>query len=116
VENVSDNRVGWLSKIITILVFIFLLSPLVVVIIASFSPTPLVVFPPKGFSLEWYENIFSSSTNFLGGFINSIEVGVLATVIDIVLGVTAALSVSRYQLGKRSFWCPSLLHRCMFLQ
>lgn len=97
----SDNRVGWLSRIITILVFIFLLSPLAVVIIASFSPTPLVVFPPKGISLKWYGNIFSSSTNFLGGFINSVEVAVLATVIDIVLGVTAALSVSRYQFRQK---------------
>jgi putative spermidine/putrescine transport system permease protein len=96
VENVSDNRVGWLSKSITILVFIFLLAPLVVIILASFSPTPLVVFPPKGFSLKWYQNIFTSSTNFLSGFVNSIEVGVIATAIDILLGVTAALSVSKY--------------------
>lgn len=79
------------------MVFFFLLSPLVVVIMASFSPTPIVVFPPKGISLKWYENIVSSSTNFLGGFINSIKVAVLATVIDIALGVTAALSVSRYR-------------------
>lgn len=92
----SDNRVGWLSKSITILVFIFLLAPLVVIILASFSPTPLVVFPPKGFSLKWYQNIFTSSTNFLSGFVNSIEVGVIATAIDILLGVTAALSVSKY--------------------
>lgn len=96
-----DNRVGWLSKVITILVFIFLLAPLIVVIIASFSPTPLVVFPPKGISLKWYGNIFSSSTNFLGGFINSIKVAVLATAIDVLLGVTAALSVSKYQFRQK---------------
>jgi putative spermidine/putrescine transport system permease protein len=98
---VSENRSGWLTKIITILVFIFLLAPLVVVILASFSPTPLVVFPPKGISLKWYENIFSSSTNFLSGFINSIEVAVIATAIDVLLGVTAALSVSRYQFKNK---------------
>lgn len=93
----SENRVGWFSKIITILVFIFLLSPLLVVILASFSPTPLVFFPPKGISLKWYGNIFTSSTNFLDGFINSIKIAAVATLIDIVLGVSAALSVSRYQ-------------------
>jgi len=97
----SNNRTGWFSRIITILVFIFLLSPLAVVIIASFSPTPLVVFPPKGISLKWYGNIFSSSTNFLEGFVNSMKVGVLATAVDIFLGVTAALSVSRYQFRLR---------------
>jgi putative spermidine/putrescine transport system permease protein len=97
VEKVIDNRVGWFSRIIALLVFIFLLAPLAVIILASFSPTPLVVFPPKGISLIWYTNIFSSSTNFVNGFINSIVVAVIATAIDILLGVTAALSVSRRQ-------------------
>lgn len=92
-----EGRVGWFSRIIAILVFAFLLAPLAVIILASFSPTPLVVFPPKGISLMWYQNIFSSSTNFLSGFINSIAVAVIATAIDIILGVTAALSISRHQ-------------------
>lgn len=96
-----DDRVGWLSKTVTILVFIFLLAPLVVVIMASFSPTPIVVFPPKGISFKWYQNIFTSSTNFLSGFGNSIEIAVLATLIDVILGVTAALSVSRYQFREK---------------
>jgi putative spermidine/putrescine transport system permease protein len=94
--SVSDKRVGWFSTTIATLVFIFLLAPLAVIVLASFSPTPLVVFPPKGFSLQWYMNIFSSSTNFLSGFGNSIEVAVIATAIDVILGVTAALSVSRH--------------------
>lgn len=92
-----DEKVSLLSKIVTGLVFLFLLAPLIVIILASFSPTPLVVFPPKGFSLKWYANIFSSSTNFFEGFVNSIKIAVIATGIDIILGVTAALSVTRYQ-------------------
>lgn len=94
--SVSDKRVGWFSTTIATLVFIFLLAPLAVIVLASFSPTPLVVFPPRGFSLQWYMNIFSSSTNFLSGFGNSVEVAVIATAIDVILGVTAALSVSRH--------------------
>ena len=102
-KNVSEKRTGWLSKTVAIVVFIFLLAPLAVVIMASFSPTPLVMFPPKGFSLKWYLNIFTSSTDFLGGFVDSILVGVTATLIDIVLGVTAALSVSKYKFRGRGF-------------
>jgi putative spermidine/putrescine transport system permease protein len=101
VEKVIDDRVGWLSRIIAILVFAFLLAPLIVIILASFSPTPLVVFPPKGISWVWYRNIFSSSTNFGNAFINSIAVAVIATAIDVLLGVTAALSVSRHQFKGR---------------
>lgn len=96
-----EDRVGWLPKIIGILVFLFLLAPLVVIILASFSPTVLVTFPPKGFSLEWYANIFGASTNFVSGFVNSVAVAAVATAIDIVLGVTAAISVSRYSFRGR---------------
>lgn len=92
-----EDKVGFLPKIIAILVFLFLMAPLVVIILASFSPTALVVFPPKGFSLEWYGNIFGSSTNFVSGFRNSILVAAIATAADILLGVTASLSVSRYR-------------------
>lgn len=97
----SEKRVGWFPKLITILVFMFLLAPLIVIVLASFSPTPIVVFPPKGFSLKWYQNIFTSSTNFLSGFVNSIEVAVIATVIDVFLGVTASLSVARNQFKQK---------------
>ena len=92
-----EDRVNLFPKIITILVLIFLSAPLLVIILASFSPTVLVVFPPKGFSLEWYANIFDSSTNFVSGFVNSLKVALIATAIDIVLGVSAALAVSRYK-------------------
>ena len=96
-----EGKVGLLPKVVAIVVFLFLMAPLLVIILASFSPTSLVVFPPKGFSLKWYANIFSSSTNFLSGFSNSIAIAAAATAIDIVLGVTASLSVSRYRFKGR---------------
>jgi putative spermidine/putrescine transport system permease protein len=78
-----------------------LLAPLAVIFLASFSPTPLVVFPPKGFSLEWYANIFSSSSGFLEGFFSSLRVGLIATAVDVVLAVAASLCVSRYRFRFR---------------
>ncbi|MEA4893206.1 MAG: ABC transporter permease [Peptococcaceae bacterium] len=97
----SDDKVGIVPKVVAVLVFGFLMAPLVVIILASFSPTTIVTFPPRGFSLEWYANIFGSSTNFVSGFFNSIKVAVIATVADIFLGVTAALAVSRYRFKGR---------------
>ena len=46
-----EKRVNILCTIVAILVMLFLLAPLVVIVIASFTPTAVVVFPPKGFSL-----------------------------------------------------------------
>ena len=91
-----EKRVNILCTIVAILVMLFLLAPLVVIVIASFTPTAVVVFPPKGFSLKWYANIFSSSTHFMEGLVNSLKIGLLATALDILLGVTAALSVCRH--------------------
>ena len=91
-----EKRVNIFCTIVAILVMLFLIAPLVVIVIASFTPTTVVVFPPKGFSLKWYENIFSSSTHFMEGLANSLKIGLLATALDILLGVTAALSVCRH--------------------
>lgn len=91
-----EKRVNIFCTIVAILVMLFLIAPLVVIVIASFTPTAVVVFPPKGFSLKWYENIFSSSTHFMEGLANSLKIGLLATGLDILLGVTAALSVCRH--------------------
>lgn len=92
-----EKRVNIFCTIVAILVMLFLIAPLVVIVIASFTPTAVVVFPPKGFSLKWYENIFSSSTHFMEGLANSLKIGLLATGLDILLGVTAALSVCRHE-------------------
>ena len=98
-----ERRVNPFCTVIAVLVMLFLLAPLVVIVIASFTPTALITFPPQGFSLQWYANIFRSSTHFMEGLVNSLKIGVLATVLDIFLGVTAALAVCRYDFkGKNA--------------
>ena len=42
---------------ITILVYIFLIGPLLVIMAASFSNTTYLKFPGEGFTLQWYEQI-----------------------------------------------------------
>ena len=91
-----EKDVNLPCRIFAILVMLFLLAPLVVIVIASFTPTALITFPPQGFSLKWYANIFGSSTHFMDGLVNSLKIRILATAADILLGVTAALSVCRY--------------------
>lgn len=91
------ERVNRFCTLIAILVMLFLVLPLGIVIIASFSPTQVVSFPPQGFSLKWYRNIFSSTTHFMDGLKNSLFIGLLATLVDILLGTTAALSITRHR-------------------
>lgn len=98
-----EKDVNPFCKVIAVLVMLFLLAPLIVIVIVSFTPTALITFPPQGFSLKWYANIFTASTHFIEGLANSLKIGILATALDILLGVTAALSVCRYNFkGKNA--------------
>ena len=72
-----EKDVNLPCRIFAILVMLFLLAPLVVIVIASFTPTALITFPPQGFSLKWYANIFGSSTHFMEGLVNSLKIGIL---------------------------------------
>ena len=71
-----DGHVNWLCRLVAVLVMLFLVAPLVVIVLASFTPTALVTFPPQGFSLKWYANIFGSSTHFMDGLVKSLQIGI----------------------------------------
>ena len=44
-----------------VLVFFFLLGPLVIIIGSALSETSYLTFPPQGLTLHWFENIFEIS-------------------------------------------------------
>ncbi len=83
------------------LVIVFLLVPLIVVMVSSFSAAgrEYVHFPPSGFSLFWYTRI---PKQFFVAFLNSIIIGFVASLISMVLGVTAAMSLVRGNYPGRS--------------
>lgn len=41
--------------------YLFLLGPLLVVVFTAFSNTNRVVFPPKGFTLAWFQKAVHSA-------------------------------------------------------
>ena len=55
-----------------VLFFIFLLGPILIVVAISFTETEYVAFPPKGFSLRWYERFFEYDA-FVDSFIVPVE-------------------------------------------
>lgn len=99
----SEGKVNIFFKIITVLAYIFILAPMIVIVIVSFNPTEVITFPPKGFSFKWYQNIFSESSKFLTGFINSIKIAAAATLFDIFIGVFASISVTKYDFKGKGF-------------
>ena len=79
------------SRVFTVLVFIFLYLPMIVLAVASFnSGNDIAVF--KGFTFGNYAALFRDGT-LLGLLGNSILISVLASLIATVLGTAAALGI-----------------------
>ena len=76
------------------LVLLFLVLPVLVVVPLSFSDSLYLDFPPRGFSLQWYER-FLGSREWTGALWTSLQVGVLATLLATALGTAAALGLAR---------------------
>ena len=76
-------RAGYLA------ILAFMLLPLVVVVVTSFSASGQLSFPPEHYSLVWYREFFADDL-WLEAFDNSLLVGAGTTVVATVLGVTAA--------------------------
>ncbi len=85
-----------------VLVFAFLVGPLVIIIGASFSDTNFLTFPPRGLTTRWYENIFAVSafTRTMG---TSFTLALLGTVLSLAAGIPAAYALNRYRVELPAF-------------
>ena len=84
------------------LTVLFLLAPIVIVFITSFTAGHYIAFPPKlPLGLTWYEEFFASERYF-GAFLNSLLVGALTMLLSLALGLTAALGYTRRRFKGRT--------------
>ena len=56
----------WLNLSLGLLYF-FLLGPFLIIFIAAFGKEATLAFPPSGFSLDWFVNVFQTSQFVDGG-------------------------------------------------
>jgi putative spermidine/putrescine transport system permease protein len=78
------------------LVMVFLVLPTLIVVPMSFSASQYLEFPPREWSLRWYQNYFGSAA-WMQATVTSIKAGVLTAIVATPLGTLAAygLFVSR---------------------
>jgi putative spermidine/putrescine transport system permease protein len=81
-------------RVVVILIYAFLLAPILIVVVAAFNSGAYLTFPPEGFSLRWFET-FVRSRSFTRSLYFSLELATLATVLSTALGTAAALYVTR---------------------
>src|SRR5882757_3054187 len=96
------RRAGrWTLNGAAALALLYILTPLIFVVWLAFFRQEIPSFPPEGYSLKWFAAILDQR-KFVDGFTLSLQVGVLATLIGLALGVPAALCVVRFQFGFRA--------------
>jgi putative spermidine/putrescine transport system permease protein len=84
----------WVLAAVAMTALFFILAPVIFVIWLSFFAQEIPSFPPQGYSLRWFTAVFEHR-QFVQGFITSLQVGLLSTVIGLALGVPAALVLAR---------------------
>jgi putative spermidine/putrescine transport system permease protein len=85
--------------LVAVVVFdlIFLMLPNIVVVMMSFTAGNLVVFPPDGFSLRWYEALLARP-EFMAALQRSLWVGLVCTALAVPAGTLAALALARFEI------------------
>ena len=96
------------SGLTSLAVAAFLVVPMLVVFPISFSGQRSLLFPPPGFSVQWYANLFTNP-EWYGSMLMSVRVALLTTVAATILGTCAAFSVVRGRFPGRSFLQPLVL-------
>lgn len=85
----------------TMLVFAFLMLPLLVVFPISVSSASYMQFPPPGFSWQWYQRYFGDEI-WIEATIRSFQVAALCTLLAMLLGVPLAFLLVRSK--RRGTW------------
>lgn len=76
------------------IMLVVLLLPIVAFVPMAFSETPELSFPPKGFSLRWFEELFNSPV-WMGAIVRSILIGLASAALVVLVGGFAAIALAR---------------------
>lgn len=92
----------------TVVVLVFLTAPLIVIVVLSFSSSPFVVFPPPGFSLQWWEKL-ANATDWQESFLFSLRLGLTSAFFATIIGTMGGFWLVRTTLPiKRALFLFSL--------
>jgi ABC-type spermidine/putrescine transport system permease subunit II len=78
----------------SVVLLVFLYSPLVVAAVYAFNSEPRLAWPPTGFSLRWFGRVFADDL-FRAALFTSLEAAAFAAVIASIIGTAAALAFTR---------------------
>lgn len=74
----------------------FLYVPVLLLPLFSFNDNIYITFPLKGFTLKWYQSM-AANQPLIDSLVASVQVGFGVSVISTVIGMLAAMGLTRYQ-------------------
>jgi len=86
------------AGLVVTLIYVFLLVPILIVVVASFNPSQSNALPTGGLSLRWYRE-FAESDGFVKAFKFSLQLGLVAATCATAIGLVTAYGIVRF-LGR----------------
>lgn len=96
------SPVGWILPAFVVLVILYLITPILTVVLGSFTDSDYIVLPPRGFSLRWYA-AFLFGHEFWAAIRLSLLTAGVAVVMSTLIGVPASYALVRYQFRGRDW-------------
>jgi putative spermidine/putrescine transport system permease protein len=91
------SRVG---RAIVVLLYAFLLAPLAVVLLTSFSNDGFLAFPPRHWGIAGYRALLDNAP-FQAGLQRSLVLAVTVTLATLLIGTASAFAIARYSFRGR---------------
>ncbi|MBI3968240.1 MAG: hypothetical protein HY329_21600, partial [Chloroflexi bacterium] len=87
---------------------LFLMAPMIVLIMLSFTSSEWLSFPPKCCSVKWYGRAVAAP-GFVDALILSVQLATIVTICSLILGIAAALGIARGTFRGRGLLLMALM-------
>jgi len=86
-------------RAVVIAIYLFMLGPIVITAAVSFNQSNRSQFPPRGFSLQWWQRAFSAE--WVDPLVFSLKLALLAALISTLLALPLAFALARHRFRGR---------------
>lgn len=109
-SNTVARSLGWYRWPIVAIAFVaslLLIVPFLILVATSWTAGSFILFPPEGFSLQWYAEVLTDR-RWMGSFTLSLWTAAISTAIATVLGTLGAIGLTRVRGRTAQRWIRTL--------
>lgn len=97
-----------LIRLFSVAVYVFMFTPVAVVVLLSFNSSQFGGFPIEGFSLRWFWTLADNEA-VMRAFQTSLMLGILTAIIATTIGILACLALIRHSIIGQNFFNMMLI-------